>query len=191
VPPAAAERLLPRGAVALPAGWAARLGGVPIVNVHVVYDRRVLDLPFLAAVGSPVQWVFDRTGPAGLGDGRQYLAVSLSAAREALRRPAADLLAEIVPALAALLPAARGARVVDGFVTREAQATVDPAPGQAALRPPAATACPGLALAGAWTATGWPSTMEGAVRSGLAAAAAVDGPAAAGERLAERVEAVA
>ena len=81
---------------------------------------------------------------------------------------------EILPALAALLPAARSARVLDSFVTREPQATFDPAPGQAALRPTPVTAYPGLVLAGAWTATGWPATMEGAVRSGLAAAAALD-----------------
>jgi hypothetical protein len=165
--------------VALPAGWAARLGSAPIVNVHVVYDRPVLDRPFLAAVDSPVQWVFDRTGPAGLRggaqySGAQYVAVSLSAAVEVVTEPSAVLQERILPALAALLPAAGSARVLDSFVTREPHATFDPAPGQAALRPPPTTTHPGLVLAGAWTDTGWPATMEGAVRSGLAAAAALE-----------------
>jgi uncharacterized protein with NAD-binding domain and iron-sulfur cluster len=63
--------------------------------------------------------------------------------------------------------------VHDFFVTRERHATFRPAPGTAALRPSAVTATEGLFLAGAWTATGWPATMEGAVRSGTAAAAAL------------------
>jgi hydroxysqualene dehydroxylase len=172
VPPAAAERLLPAGAVALPEGWSARLGTSPIVNAHVVYDRRVLDEPFLAGVDTPVQWVFDRTVQSGLGDG-QYIAVSLSAADAIVDTPTAQIRDLIVPALARLLPEAGRARVRDFFVTRERHATFRPAPGTAGLRPPAQTALPGLFLAGAWTATGWPATMEGAVRSGDAAAAAV------------------
>lgn len=172
VPPPATERLLPADAVALPAGWSDRLSSSPIVNVHVVYDRPVTSEPFLAAVDSPVQWVFDRTVPSGLDQG-QYLAVSLSAARDEIRRPVADLADRIVPALAALLPAARGAHVEEVFVTREPTATFHPAPGTAALRPPPVTRRPGLYLAGSWTATGWPDTMESAVRSGEAAAAAV------------------
>jgi len=67
--------------------------------------------------------------------------------------------------------------VRDFFVTRERHATFRPASGTAALRPPAVTAARGLFLAGAWTATGWPATMEGAVRSGTAAAAALLGQA--------------
>jgi squalene-associated FAD-dependent desaturase len=171
VPPAAAEQLLPPGALSLPAGWSARLGTSPIVNVHVVYDRPVLDGPFLAGVDSPVQWVFDRTEQSGLADG-QYVAVSLSAADSIVDTPTAAVRELIVPALARLLPAAGQAEIRDFFVTRERQATFRPAPGTAALRPATGTALPGLFLAGAWTATGWPATMEGAVISGNAAAAA-------------------
>ncbi|MFD7619286.1 FAD-dependent oxidoreductase, partial [Streptomyces sp. NPDC059802] len=69
-----------------------------------------------------------------------------------------------------LLPAARGAGIRDFFVTRERTATFAPAPGVGRLRPGARTRVPGLCLAGAWTATGWPATMEGAVRSGFSAA---------------------
>jgi squalene-associated FAD-dependent desaturase len=176
VPPAVAEELAPAGAVQVPAGWSARLGAVPIVNVHVVYDRPVLDEPFLAAVDSPVQWVFDRTEASGCRQG-QYVAVSLSAAREVVSVPAAQVQERILPALADVLPRARSARVLDSFVTRERQATFDPAPGQAAFRPPSTTTAPGLVLAGAWTDTGWPATMEGAVRSGNAAVTALGAPA--------------
>jgi hydroxysqualene dehydroxylase len=175
VPAPVAEELLPPDAVALPAGWSARLGGCPIVNLHVVYDRKVLDEPFLAALDSPLQWVFDRTRPAGLDDG-QYLAVSLSAAAGLVDTPTSVLRERLVPALEQLLPASRSARIREVFVTRERNATFRPSPGSARLRPPQRTSAPGLFLAGAWTATGWPATMEGAVRSGESAADALLDP---------------
>jgi hypothetical protein len=154
-----------------PAQW-RQLATSPIVNVHVIYDRRVTRLPFVAAVDSPVQWVFDRTGPSGLRTG-QYLAISLSAADSYVDVPAPALREQFLPALAELFPAARDARVTDFFVTRERRATLRQVPGCERLRPPAATAVPGLVLAGAWTGTGWPDTMEGAVRSGLNAVRAL------------------
>ena len=178
VPHEAAARLIPPGALpdTTVAGWSG-LGASPIVNVHVIYDRPVMDLPFVAAIDSPVQWVFDRTGISGLNHGgmdrpgHQYLAISLSAADQYADTPVAQLQEQFVPALAELFPAAREARVTEFFVTRERRATFRQAPGSGALRAKAATAWPGLVLAGAWTDTGWPDTMEGAVRSGLAAAA--------------------
>ena len=171
VPHEKAAPLVPPGALpaATVAGWAG-LGASPIVNVHVIYDRRVTDLEFAAAIDSPVQWVFDRTRISGLGGPGQYLAISLSAADEYADVPAARLREQFVPALAELFPAARDARVTEFFVTRERRATFRQTPGSGALRPKAATRQPGLVLAGAWTDTGWPDTMESAVRSGLAAA---------------------
>jgi len=173
VPPTVAARLAPAAAGngPGPAQW-RELTTSPIVNVHMIYDRRVTRLPFAAAVGSPVQWVFDRTGPSGLRSG-QYLAVSLSAADAYVDVPASALREQFVPAMADLFPAAREARVTDFFVTRERQATLRQVPGCERLRPGAATALPGLVLAGAWTDTGWPDTMEGAVRSGLNAVRAL------------------
>jgi len=174
VPPGAAEHLLPPGSLPFAEGWSRELGTSPIVNVHVVYDRHVLDEEFVAGVGTPIQWVFDRTGPSGLVAG-QYLAVSLSAADDIIDLPAAQIRQEIMAALEALLPAARNAQVEDFFVTREREATFRASPGTARLRPGPVTAHEGLVVAGAWTATGWPATMEGAVRSGDAAAAALLG----------------
>jgi uncharacterized protein with NAD-binding domain and iron-sulfur cluster len=165
----------------------ARLGTSPIVNLHVVYDRRVLEHRFAAGVHTPVQWVFDRTQGAGLVRG-QYLAVSLSAADEELNSTVDDLRARFLPALADLLPAAREAEIERFFVTREHAATFRAAPGARALRPRPGTAIPGLVLAGAWTDTGWPATMEGAVRSGQSAALAA---LAAPTRSAEPITAVA
>ena len=177
VPHEQAARLIPAGA--LPAetvdGWAG-LGAAPIVNLHVRYDRKVMDVPFAAAVDSPVQWVFDRTRISGMharGDDGQYLAVSLSAADPYVNMSVAELREMFVPALAALFPEARAATVTEFFVTRERRATFRQVPGTAKLRPKSATALPGLALAGSWTDTGWPDTMEGAVRSGLNAVIAL------------------
>ena len=176
LPPAQAARILPaRAARVLPGktelepDFADRLGTSPIINLHIVYDRRVLEHPFAASVDSPVQWLFDRTAGSGLVDG-QYLTLSLSAAADELHATAEDLRARYLPALAALLPAAADAEVRDFFVTREHAATFRAAPGARSWRPDTQTDIPGLVLAGAWTDTGWPATMEGAVRSGHAAA---------------------
>jgi squalene-associated FAD-dependent desaturase len=168
VPNERAAALLPPGAVDDPSAF-ARLGSSPIVNLHVVYDRPVTRMRFAAAVDSPVQWVFDRTTPAGLSVG-QYLAVSLSGADEYADRPVEELRTTFLPAVEALFPSAGEARVERFLVTREPQATFRQAPGTLALRPGPGTNVPRLYLAGAWTDTGWPATMEGAVRSGLTAA---------------------
>jgi squalene-associated FAD-dependent desaturase len=147
------------------------LGFSPILNVHVVYAEPVMEHDFAAGVGTPVQFVFDRTSASGLERG-QYLAVSVSGARAYADRTLDELRDEFLPALAALFPAAARTRVERFFVTREPEATFRGVPGTRALRPGPATGVPGLYLAGAWTDTGWPATMEGAVRSGLAAARA-------------------
>jgi squalene-associated FAD-dependent desaturase len=170
VPQREAHALLPEGALDDP-DRLLDIGTAPILNIHVLYDRKVLRRPFFAALGTPVQWVFDRTEASGLRDG-QYLALSQSAAQDEIDAPVAALRERYLPELERLLPAARGARVSDFFVTRERTATFAPAPGVGRLRPGARTRAPGLYLAGSWTATGWPATMESAVRSGFSAAGA-------------------
>ncbi len=173
VPHDVAAGLLPPAA-GVQAEALRELKSAPILNVHVVYDRQVMAEPFVAAVGSPAQFIFDRSRPAGLASG-QYLAISVSAAQEWIEQPVAALREVFLAELARLLPATRTAVVRDFFVTREKSATFAPAPGSRALRLPTVTAASGILLAGAWTDTGWPATMEGAVRSGLAAAAALTG----------------
>jgi squalene-associated FAD-dependent desaturase len=167
-PHAAAAELLPPHA-GVDARALRRLGAAPIVNLHVVFDRPLMQLPFAAGVRTPLQWVFDRTRAAGLERG-QYLAVSLSAADEYAGRSREELQRIFLPAFEALFPAARGARVERFFATCEPAATFRQGPGTRALRPGPQTALHGVFLAGAWTDTGWPATMGGAVRSGLAAA---------------------
>jgi squalene-associated FAD-dependent desaturase len=163
-----AAHVLPAGAVANQSRL-RELGASAIIDVHLVYDRPVTTWPLMAAVHSPVQWVFDRTASSGLTTG-QYLAVSISASDDLLTEPPEALSRRVGVALERLLPAAQRARLVDSLVTKERRATFRAVPGTAALRPAAETSFPGLTVAGAWTDTGWPATMEGAVRSGRLAA---------------------
>jgi len=158
--------------------------------VHIVYDRRVCEFGFAAGVGTPVQYVFDRTDAVGLPHsgtlagarhagtlygtrGRfdsQYLAISLSGAAREMELSSEELCERYIRAMGELFPSAREARVCNTYVSREHAATFSARPGTQALRPSARTSVPGLVLAGAWTDTGWPATLEGAVLSGHAAA---------------------
>jgi len=151
------------------------LGSSPIVNLHVVYDRPVCEQPFAAGVRTPVQYLFDRTAAAGAPAGCQYLAVSLSGAEREMGMSVDRLRERYLPALEELLPRARQANVELFVATREHAATFRAAPGTGALRLGPVTSIPGLVLAGAWTDTGWPATLEGAVLSGHAAAEALAG----------------
>ena len=173
LPHDAAPAVLPPGAL----GDVSVLGRAPIVNVHLVYDRKVTDLQMAAAVSSPVQYVFDHTSASGIprASGHQCLVVSLSDATAWAGARPDDLVKTFHQALGELFAGARDAGIVDAVVTREHAATFRGVPGTAALRPGPETGIPGVFVAGAWCATGWPATMEGAVRSGTAAAAAAIG----------------
>ena len=169
VPHTAAD-ILPEGSVKQQSRL-SELGESPIINVHLVYDQPVTDLPLAAALGSEAQFVFDRTAAAKLNsDGSQCLGISLSAADEYLSWSPAELIEHMTVEVAKLFPKARGQQPRDCMVTREVSATFRGVPGTASLRPAAQTNHAGLFVAGAWTDTGWPATMEGAVRSGIAAA---------------------
>jgi squalene-associated FAD-dependent desaturase len=180
VPPEQAARLLPRDALAEPLQPQA-LGSSPIVSVHLHLDRRVLRTGFTAVVGSDVPWIFDRTSQLERAKG-QYLTMPISAADAWFERPSAEVVESALRAVRVVLPAARPAQVQNAFVTRQRHATFRQAAGSAALRPATRTRLGGLVLAGAWTDTGWPDTIEGAVRSGEAAAGEVLGQLAAGHR---------
>ncbi len=147
------------------------LGKSPIMNLHIVYDRVVMDEPFAAGVETPIQWIFDHTAAAGLPNG-QCLTVSLSVADAYLGASREKLREQFEPALQRLFPAAKDAQIVEFFVTCERAATFRGAPGTASMRPKTETGVRTISLAGAWTDTGWPATMEGAVRSGNNAARA-------------------
>jgi squalene-associated FAD-dependent desaturase len=156
-----------------------RLATAPIVNLHLWYDRPVAPFDCAALLTDDLPWVFNRTRIESGGCPGERLVVSLSAAERYLRLPKAQVLAQVLSQLQGALPVLRGARLRAARVVKEPEATFRPAPGAEALRPGPRTPLPNLVLAGAWTDTGWPATMESAVRSGLAATQALltDAPA--------------
>jgi uncharacterized protein with NAD-binding domain and iron-sulfur cluster len=138
------------------------------VSVHLLFDRRILQPPLAAFLGSPAHWIFDRGRLTGHEPERgQYLTVVSSGARELVEIRGR----EVVDLIASELTARLGsAELLWSRVSREPAATFAARPGTAALRPGPRTGRPNVVRAGAWTATGWPATMEGAVRSGREAA---------------------
>ncbi len=148
-----------------------RIETSPIVNVHLWYDRPVWDGDFAAFLNTPLQWVFNKSKLWGGQDGGgQYLDISLSGAYEFAGLPAAEIIDLFTKEVWSLFPAARGATVKRALVVKQQDATFAPRPGIAGLRPSQRTPIGNLFLAGDWTDTGWPATMESAVRSGLLAA---------------------
>lgn len=155
----------------------------PIVGIHLWLDRPVLALSFVGLVESPIHWIFNQNAFREASVGRpegpsppaaaQYLSLIVSDAGEWMALGRDAIVARAAGEVAHFLPEARAARVVAAAVFKERQATFRPAPGSRRFRLPAATPIEGLSLAGAWTDTGWPATLEGAVRSAEAAAAAL------------------
>jgi squalene-associated FAD-dependent desaturase len=153
----------------------ARLGRSPIVSIELWLDREVVDRPMVGLRDSEVEWVFDKGRLYGRAGPPQHLAFIVSAAYRSTPKPNAELVAAAEGALRRYFPAMAGATVVRTLVMREAEATFASDPDSEPLRPGTRTPIAGLFLAGDWTATGLPATIEGAVRSGLAAARAVEG----------------
>jgi squalene-associated FAD-dependent desaturase len=145
------------------------LGSSPIVNIHFVFDRKVTDLAMAACIDSPIEFFFDRTDASGVTSG-QALVISLSAADSYAATGSSELIATFLGSLHELLPASREATVVSAVVTREHAATFRASPGIEGRRAALRSVDPGIFLAGAWCDTGWPATMEGAIRSGTSAA---------------------
>ena len=147
----------------------------PIVNIHLRYDRPVMSGDFQYLLDSPLQWVFN--GSAILGDGAgeaaRSLTVSISAAWEYIDASRGELAEMIADEMVRAYPAAADATLLDAVVVKQRNATFRCIPGAQRLRPGPRTASPNLFLAGEWTDTGWPSTMESALISGYNAAEAV------------------
>ena len=159
---------------AKPFGPLANLGVSPITGVHFWFDRAVMNEPFLTLLDRTTQWVFNKTYLSG-GDASagQYLQLVISASYDLVQRSRQEIIDLCRSELAEAVPETRAARLLKATVVKEVAATFSPAPGSDAFRPSAATPIANLFLAGDWTATGWPSTMESAVRSGYLAAEAV------------------
>jgi len=169
-------QMLPPAAAGDP--FFAKLTGLthsPIICVHVWLDREVTDSAFVGFIGTTTQWlfnkrkIFDARGERHPG----YLSFVISGARAMVERSNDELLDQVMNDLRAMVPAAREAKVVKALVLKEKQATMAPAPSSHGLRPGTLTPIPNLFLAGDWIQTGLPATIESAVVSGRAAAAAV------------------
>ncbi len=166
-----------------------KLRDAPITGLHLWFDRIVMREPYLALLDTTTQWIFNKTalyggkeGSGGEAGQTQYLQLVISASYGLLQKPRQEIIDLCVAEVRQALPAARDANLLKATVIKEAAATFSPEPGVDRWRPRQETGIRGLFLAGDWTATGWPATMEGAVRSGYLAAEAVARVAGEGRR---------
>jgi len=143
----------------------------PIISIYFWFDRPITDFEFVGLRGTTIQWLFNKGKILGVDE--PYVSLVLSGAHEHVKRSKEDLRDAALAELRMLLPQMHGAKVTHSLVIKERFATFSPLVGAEALRPPARTPVQGLYLAGDWTATGLPATIEGAVQSGYAAAEAV------------------
>jgi squalene-associated FAD-dependent desaturase len=198
IPHTALAELLPESLKQLDPGL-ANLDNIkvsPITGVRFWFDRPVMDEPFITLLDTTTQWIFNKTAlyadnvAAGLPRGslstsspavssaqpagaRQYLQLVISASYDLLPKSRQEIIDLCLAEIRQALPKARQAELLKATVIKEAAATFSPEPGVDRWRPKQATSVPGLFLAGDWTQTGWPATMEGAVRSGYLAAEAL------------------
>lgn len=149
----------------------SRIETAPISSVHVWFDRPITELPHAVLVGRLSQWMFNRTALWGRtdGDGWGYQIV-ISASREVRERGSTEIVDAVIDELRSIWPVARDAQVVRSKLVTEQRAVFSPTPGVDDLRLPQQSPIANLLFAGDWTLTGWPATMEGAVRSGYLAA---------------------
>lgn len=146
----------------------------PICTVHLWFDREITELDHAVLLDTGIQWIFNksriRRWPQEKG---HYVELTISASFEHLHQTREAILSSALRELEMLFPAVREAKLIKSGILKDARATFSVTPGLDADRPSQMTSEPGLFLAGDWTRTGWPSTMEGAVRSGYLAAEAV------------------
>jgi len=147
----------------------------PITGIHLWFDRPVTDLPHATLLDRTVQWMFNKA------EG-QYVQLVVSASRGLVEMSKQDVVAMALRELAEFFPEVARAKLEKAHVVKEIRATFSAAPGLESRRPPSRTGIPNLFLGGDWTKSGWPATMEGAVRSGYLAAEAVAEAAGASRR---------
>ncbi len=140
----------------------------PIISINLWFDAPITDLEFVGLRGTTMQWLFDKSRILGAND--HCVSLVLSGAHEHVKRSKEELLAIALRELGEVLPAVRKAKLLHSLVIKERFATFSPSPEAEPLRPPARTPIQGLFLAGDWTSTGLPATIEGAVQSGYTAA---------------------
>ena len=149
----------------------------PITGIHLWFDRQISDLDHAVLLDRTIQWMFHksrlqptRTQSANGSPSGSYIELVVSSSKTLLDKSRTEIVDLALSEVREFFPAAREATLVKATVIKEVNATYSPRPGIDAHRPIAMTAWPRVFLAGDWTATGWPATMEGAVRSGYLAA---------------------
>jgi zeta-carotene desaturase len=140
----------------------------PITGIHLWFDRKVTDLPHATLLDRTIQWMFNKR------DG-SYIQVVVSASRSLVAMSRRDVISLALRELEEFFPSVREAKLQKAHVVKEVRATFSARPGLERLRPSSRTRISNLYLAGDWTRSGWPATMEGAVRSGYLAAEAITG----------------
>ena len=169
------EKLLPdTPAMQLLREQAAHFGSVPITGIHLWFDREVTPLEHAVLLERTIQWMFQKSkilnARRTTGEMGSYLELVVSASKSIVDKPRQEIIDLAVRELSEFFPAVREAKLTKATVVKEVHATFSPKPGSDSYRPSHTTPSPRLFLAGDWTATGWPATMEGAVRSGYGAA---------------------
>jgi zeta-carotene desaturase len=168
-------------------GKLKNLRNSPITSIHLWFDRQVMTEPFLTVLHCASQWIFNKTalyrhaddqansgaGPANRENTGQYLQIVISASYAQLNQSRKEIIARAHEEVDQILHVKKKANLVKATVIKETAATFSPEPGCERWRPKQITSIARLYLAGDWTSTGWPATMEGAVRSGYLAAEAV------------------
>jgi squalene-associated FAD-dependent desaturase len=152
----------------------ARFETSPITGIHLWFDRQITDLDHAVLLDRTIQWMFHKSKLLGRNeDGGSYVELVVSSSKTLVERSREQIIDLALAELREFFPGAREAKLVKSTVIKEVHATYSPQPGVDTFRPHAETVWPRVFLAGDWTATGWPATMEGAVRSGYIAAEAV------------------
>jgi squalene-associated FAD-dependent desaturase len=167
------ERILPDSSASQPLRDAlARFETSPITGIHLWFDRIISDLDHAVLLDRTIQWMFHKSrlqNRNSNGHG-SYVELVVSASNTLVDKSKQEIVDLAVSELREFFPAARDANLLKSTVIKEVHATYSPRPGIEADRPRPETVWPRVFLAGDWTATGWPATMEGAVRSGYLAA---------------------
>jgi zeta-carotene desaturase len=158
----------------------------PITGIHIWFDREISDLDHAVLLDRTIQWLFHKsrilrregvsqstTTALPSVEAGSYVELVVSSSKSLVEKSRGEIIDLAVSELREFLPAAREAKVLKSTVIKEVHATYSPRPGIDAYRPQSVTPWPRVFLAGDWTATGWPATMEGAVRSGYMAAEAL------------------
>jgi zeta-carotene desaturase len=172
------EKLLPDVPELAPLRQQAQhFGTSPITGIHLWFDREITPLEHAVLLERTIQWMFQKSKILATrrdsSDKGSYLELVVSASKTLVDKQRGEIIDLAVRELGEFFPAVREAKLVKSTVVKEVHATFSPSPGSDAFRPSHATPWPRLFVAGDWTATGWPSTMEGAVRSGYGAAEAL------------------